>query len=227
MKKTYKFGIELPKTVAEAYALDKKNCNTYWADAIVKEMRDARIACKTLENSEHVPIGYQRINCHMIFDVKIEDFRQKARLVAGGHTTKVPACVTYASVVSRETVRIALTLAALNDLEVKVADIQNAYITAPCAEKIWTILGKKFGADEGKRALIVRSLYGLRSSGAAFRNHLADCMKHLGFKPCLADSDLWMKPKVRPDDGVEYYARVLLYVDDALVVHHDGESVLK
>ena len=227
LKKTHKFGIELPKTVAEAYALDKKNGNTYWADAIEKEMRNVRIAFKTLENGEHVPIGYQRINCHMIFDVKMEDFRRKARLVAGGHTTKVPACITYASVVSRETVRIALTLAALNDLEVKVADIQNAYITAPCAEKIWTILGKEFGADAGKRALIVRSLYGLRSSGAAFRNHLADCMQHLGFKPCLADPDLWMKPEVRPDDGTEYYAYVLLYVDDALVVHHDGESVLK
>lgn len=38
LKKTHKFGIELPKTVAEAYALDKKNGNTYWADAIAKEM---------------------------------------------------------------------------------------------------------------------------------------------------------------------------------------------
>ena len=58
LKKTHKFGIELPKTVAEACALDKKNCNIYWADAIVKEMQSARIAFKTLENGEHVPIGY-------------------------------------------------------------------------------------------------------------------------------------------------------------------------
>ena len=75
--------------------------------------------------------------------------------------------------------------------------------------------------------LIVRSLYGLRSSRVVFQNHLADCMKHLGFKLCLANPDLWMKPEVRLDDGVEYYTYVLLYVDDALVVHHDGESVLK
>ena len=33
--------------------------------------------------------------------------------------------ITYASVVSRETVRIALTLATLNDFPVKVSDIQN------------------------------------------------------------------------------------------------------
>ena len=62
----------------------------------------------------------------MIFDVKMEDFRHKARYVAGGHTTEAPTVLTYASVVSRETVQIALTLAALNDLDVKVSDIQNA-----------------------------------------------------------------------------------------------------
>ncbi len=47
----------------------------------------------------------------------------KARLVAGGHTTAAPATITYSSVVSREKVRIALPLAALNDVEVKTADI--------------------------------------------------------------------------------------------------------
>ena len=66
----------------------------------------------------------------------MEDFRRKARLVAGGHTTKTPDCATYASVVSRETVRLALMLASLNCLEVKTGDVLNAYITAPVTEKI-------------------------------------------------------------------------------------------
>ena len=60
-------------------------------------------------------------------------------MVDGVHTTEVPATITYASVVSRESVRIALLLAALNDVEVKTADIENAYITAPCSEKIYTV----------------------------------------------------------------------------------------
>ena len=55
--------------------------------------------------------------------------------------TEAPATLTYASVVSRETVRIALTLAALNDVEVKASDIQNAYLTAPVTEKIWITCG--------------------------------------------------------------------------------------
>jgi Reverse transcriptase (RNA-dependent DNA polymerase) len=129
--------------------------------------------------------------------------------------------------VSRESVRIALTLAALNDLEVKTSDIENACLTAPVAEKIWTVLGPEFGADKGKKAIVVRSLYGLKSSGAAFRNHLADCMRHLGWKSCLADPDLWYKAEVRPSDKFQYYAYDLLYVDDALIVHHDATAALE
>ena len=87
--------------------------------------------------------------------------------------TKAPATITYASVVARDTVRLALLLAALNDLDVKVGDVLNAYITAPVTEKIWTVLGPEFGNDAGKRAVIVRALYGLKSAGAAFCTHLS------------------------------------------------------
>jgi hypothetical protein len=121
----------------------------------------------------------------------MEDFRRKARLVAGGHMTDTPTTNTYASVVSRELVRIALTLAAfLNNLEVKTADIENAYLTAPVTEQIWTKLGPEFGSDAGKLTIIVRSLYGLKSAGALFRNHLAGCMQHLGWTSCMADRDV-------------------------------------
>ncbi len=53
----------------------------------------------------------------MIFDVKMEDFHWKVWLVAGGHMIDVPPTVMYASVVSHETVHIALTMAALNALK--------------------------------------------------------------------------------------------------------------
>jgi hypothetical protein len=225
LKKTHKFGIEVPKTVEEALALDAKNGNTYWADSIAKEMKNVKIAFDILPDGERVPNNYQRIRCHMIFDVKMEDFRRKARLVAGGQVTDVPKCMTYSSVVSRETVRIALTLAALNSLDVRAADIMNAYVTAPCSEKIWTVLGPEWGALQGKKAIIVRALYGLKSSGAAFHKHLADCMTAIGYSPCLADPDLWMKPEC-DTAGDKYYSYILCYVDDILVVHHDADKVL-
>jgi len=179
-KVTHKFGIEIPTSVEHAYRLDKENGNTIWTDAIEKEMLNVRVAFKTLSEDDKVPPGYQKMTCHMIFEVKLgEGFRRKARMVAGGHMVEAPAHMTYSSVVSRETVRIALTIAALNSLEVKASDIQNAYLTAPCTEKVWTILGVEFGEDAGKRAIIVRALYGLRVSGASFMSHLASCMRHM------------------------------------------------
>ena len=61
-------------------------------------------------------------------------------------------------------VRIYLTLDALNDLPVKVVDIQNAYITAPVTEKICTVLGREFGEGAGIKAIVVFALYGLNSA---------------------------------------------------------------
>jgi hypothetical protein len=36
-----------------------------------------------------------------------------------------------------------------------MADIENAYLTAPITEKIWNVLGPDLGDDAGKLALIV------------------------------------------------------------------------
>jgi hypothetical protein len=189
-------------------------------------MNNVRIAFKIINGEESAPPTYQEIRCHMIFNVKMEDFRRNARFVADGHTTDTPHAMTYAIVVSRESMRFARTLAALNDFDVKMADIENAYLTAPITEKVWTVLGPEFGDDAGNRALIVSTLYGLKSTGADFRNHLAECMKHLGWNPCRDDRDLWMKAETRPDDGVLYWAYILIYVDDSLCVPHDPGTPL-
>ncbi len=78
LKRTHKFGIEVFKTVKEALALDCKNGNTLWADAIAKEIKEVRIAFNILPDGRSAPNGYQKIPCHMIFDEKMEDFQQKA-----------------------------------------------------------------------------------------------------------------------------------------------------
>jgi hypothetical protein len=135
-KRTHKFGIEVPKNWDDCVIIDKENDNTLWQDAARKERKNVIIAFKILNGEESAPLTYQEIRCHRIFDVKMEDFRRKARFGAGGHTTDTPHTMTYTSVVSRESVRVALTLAALNDVDVKMADIENTYLTAPITEKV-------------------------------------------------------------------------------------------
>ena len=72
-------------------------------------------------------VGFQEIGCHLVFVVKM-DFTQKDRFVAGGHTTKTPSSITYSSVVSRDSVRLALKIAALNSVEVMSCDLENIFI---------------------------------------------------------------------------------------------------
>ena len=96
-------------------------------------------------------VVYQEIRCHMIFDIKMDgQFTRKACYVAGGHTTDPPSSITYSSVVFRDSIIIAFTLAALNGVDIRAADIGNAYLNAKCREKIWTVAGTEFGSEKGK-----------------------------------------------------------------------------
>ena len=226
--KTHKFGIEIPKSVLQARQIDAKNGNTLWWDAICKEMKNMRPAFEVFEGGvEQLPSGFQEMKCHLIFDIKIgENFRRKAWLAVGGHTTEAPATLTYLSVISRDSVRIALTVVALNELEVMACDIQNAYLTADCREKIWTQAGPEFRSEAGMIMFICKALYGLRSSGAAFHAPLAETLYDIGFVPTRADPDIWRRPAVK-EDGFEYNEYVLCYVDDILAISHKAKDVLK
>jgi len=123
----------------------------------------------------------------------------KARLVAGSHTTETPASLTYSSVVSRESVQVAILLAALNDLDLFAADVGNAYLNAPCWEKIWCKAGKEFGSDKGCIMIIVHALYGLKTSGAAWRAAFAEKLAEMGYKSTKADPDVWIQQAVKPN----------------------------
>ena len=40
--------------------------------------------------------------------------------------------------------------------------------------------------------IVKKALYGLKSSGAAFRAHLAETLYDLNYKPTKADPDVWI-----------------------------------
>jgi len=129
----------------------------------------------------------------------------------------------YAGVVSRESVHIAFTYAALNGVDICAADIRNVYLQAPSSCKDYIVCGPEFGIENvGKVALIYRAVYGGKSAGRDFRNHLCSCMRHLDFVSCPADPDVWMQP-ANHSDRTEYYEYILMYTDDALVT----ESMLR
>ena len=129
-KNNLKFGIEVPRNIKHALLLDKTNGDNTWRNAISKEISNVKVAFKFIPKAGPPPVGYKQIRCHLIFDVKM-DLTRKARFVAGGHMTDPPTAMTYVSVVSRESVRIAFLLTALNGLDILTGDIGNAYLNAP------------------------------------------------------------------------------------------------
>ncbi len=221
---THKYGVEMPKSVAEALEIDQRMGTTFWRDAIEKEMRNVLPAFK-FNDDDSISIGYKHITCHMIFDVKMVGLVRKARFVAGGHLTDPPVESVYSSVVTRESVCIMFLIAALNDLDILGADVQNANINAKMTEKVYFTAGPEFGPNQGRPCIIVRALYGLKSSGARWRDHMAGILCELGFVGRKADPDVWMR-KGRKPDGFLYWEYALCYVDDVLILSHQPNVVM-
>ena len=100
-------------------------------------------------------------------------------------------------------------------------------LQAPSSQKHYIECGAEFGKENiGRKALIKRALYGGKTAGRDFRNHLREGMKHINFKSCLADSDVWMRPAI-DTNGREYYEYVLLWTDVCLVISHRPDYVFR
>ena len=110
-----------------------------------------------------------------------------------------PSSITYSSVVKRDSIRILLMVAALNELSIKCADIKNAFISAPCKEKVWLRAGPEFGDEQGTMFIVVRALYGLKSASASFRSFIAEYLDEIGFQSSEADNDVWMRAAIKPN----------------------------
>ena len=86
--------------------------------------------------------------------------------------------------------------------------------------------GPEFGSNQGRPVLIVRALYGLKSSGARWRDHLATILREIGFTNSKADPDVWMRQSQKPS-GFKYWEYVLCYVDDVLVISHEPQVTVE
>ena len=101
--------------------MNKDHGNTAWCDSIQKDLKNVRVAFNILDEDANPLPGHTFVKYQIILDVKME-LTRKSHYLDGGHITKPPSSMTYASVVSRESVRIILTLAALNGLDVLLSE---------------------------------------------------------------------------------------------------------
>ena len=194
-------------------------------DATRLEMANIGVTFKILEPGENPPPGYSKPSGHMVYDVKMDSTR-KGRWVKDGNRTPHHETSSYAGIVSRESIRIMLTHAALHGVPTFAADVRNTYLQASTSKKHYIVCGPEFGIENAeKKALITHALYGGKCAGRDFWHHLRSCMKFLGFESSRADPDVWMRESVREDGFTKYYEYVLLYTDDCLVIRNRGERV--
>ena len=217
----FKFGLQVPRTAKEAYEIDAKLGQTKWANAIHTELEQIH-NYETFENlgkDAKPPEGYKKITVRFVFDIK-HDGWHKARLVAGGHLTDEPDDSVYSSVVSLRDLRLVIFAGEQNELITWAADVGNAYLESFTKEKVYIVAGPEFGELEGCILIIVKALYGLRSSGLRWHERFADTLRDLGFSVCKASPDVWMRPT---KDCYEYIA---VYVDDLAIAAKDPKAIV-
>ena len=220
--KNIKFGVEVPKSTRHALEMDKADGTDLWKQAMQTEINQLHHyqTFRVIKKGEKVPDGYKPIPYHCIYDVKY-DGRRKCRLVAGGHMTDPASEEVFSGVVAMETVRMAFILAKLNGLLIVAGDVGNAYLNALSRELCYIIAGPEFGPElQGLALLIIKALYGLKSSAARFHEHLSMALRKLGFRPSKADPDFWIR------DMQDHYDYIARYVDDVIVFSKDPMSIM-
>ena len=84
-------------------------------------------------------------------------------------------------------------LAELNQLEIWGANILSAYLKAQTKEKLFVIAGPKLRDLEGHTLVVIKSLYGLRTSGVRWHERLSNCLRDMGFFPSKSEPGIWMR----------------------------------
>jgi hypothetical protein len=217
----YKFGHRIPRNYSEAMQFDLRNGNTLWQEATDLEMSQLA-EYDTFRDLGHKdtaspPTGYKKIHTHLVYDCK-HDGRHKAQMVADGHLTDIPLESVYSGVISRRGLQIVTFLSELNGLILWATDIGNAYLEAFTMERNYIVAGPEFGQLEGHYLIIVKALYGLRTSGLRWHERFADCLRNEGFSPCKAEPDMWMRL------NGDLYEYVATYVDNLCLGMLDQKS---
>ena len=74
--------------------------------------------------------------------------------------------------------------------------------------------------------IVIRALYGLKSTSVSFRSFMARKLDDMGFKSSKGDFDIWIRPVSKPDSH-HYYEYVMLFVDNIMAASHNSLEMMK
>ena len=71
-KTSCKYGIEITTSVKHANNMNRINKNTFWRDAITKEMTEVGVGFEVLGDWKVVLISWKKVTGHLVWDAKMD-----------------------------------------------------------------------------------------------------------------------------------------------------------
>ena len=146
-----------------------------------------------------------------VFNVK-SNGRKKAHLVAKGFSQVegLDFDQVFSPVVQFKTVRLMLTLAALEDWYITSLNVRSTYLYGKLDEEIYMEQPEGFAAPRSVLRLW-RALYGLKQAGLVWWRTLDESLQELGFERLKSEAGIFFYKK----KGINIII-VIIYVDDTL-----------
>lgn len=195
-----------------------------WLHAMAEEM--ASLHSNNTWTLTALPPGVNPIPVKWVYKIKrdangnVERF--KARLVAKGFRQKegIDFDEVFAPVGKYSTLRVLLSMAAAQDLEMHQLDIKTAFLNGVLEEQVY--IQQPPGYEEGEPGTVChlhKSLYGLRQAPRAWHLRLKEELEKLGFTASAADPGLYIS---NDKAGTSF---LLVYVDDILILSKALDTV--
>jgi histone deacetylase 1/2 len=179
----------------------------------------------TVQNADQLPNDKKLVKLKWVFKTKLDQnfelVKCKSRLVAQGFT-QVPGVDyfdTYAPVLRKEHLRLILSLAAEHNINLRVMDIQTAFLHSDLDCEIYTNVppGFEHMFPENSVLKLNKAIYGLKQSPRLWNGMLDKYLRSLGYRP-TCDPCVYIK---HDESGLSI---VGVYVDDIIYGGPDSDN---
>jgi hypothetical protein len=200
----------------------KSRCSKEWTAAIEREL--AAIADKGTWVDAVAPAGTYPLGHKWVFKTKRDEsgniVKHKARIVAQGFR-QIPGLHfndTFSPVARLTSLRILLTVAADEDLEIDQMDVDSAFLNGTLKETIYMKMpeGYKPSDPNSNCVKLLKTLYGLKQSSREWWTVISSfLMAELSMTRYQNDWGIYGRTGTEGKGGKLY---ILVYVDDLLIV---------